>query len=267
MQKVYKLYKDNQDRLMQEIANIMLKYDIKEEYLKLSDIDKQKLNKTLTNEVLPLIQGETDETKKAINNLLSNYARDEYLFNSFLLSIGLDFKLKMITDKELKKIINSKVQGELWSSRLWSNKNKLQKELRKEIFDFLNGKTSVNSIYKRLEDLFKRNRYETKRLTETELARVMQEANNKFGENHNVDWQMFSATLDMKTSKICRSYDGKKFRIDDKSKPVPPLHPNCRSCLINIPSADYEPRTRYDNEKKEIVPYITYEEWKADKGL
>ncbi|MEG1314066.1 MAG: minor capsid protein, partial [Bacilli bacterium] len=75
------------------------------------------------------------------------------------------------------------------------------------------------------------------------------------------------ATLDNKTSKICRSYDGKVFDIDDINKPIPPLHPFCRSCLINIPFDNWQPKKRKDNETKEIIDYVDYDKWKSDKGI
>jgi len=46
-----------------------------------------------------------------------------------------------------------------------------------------------------------------------------------------IDWVVFSAVLDARTTEICMSLDGKKFR-PDKPHPTPPLHPNCRSTLI-----------------------------------
>jgi len=40
----------------------------------------------------------------------------------------------------------------------------------------------------------------------------------------------FMATLDGRTSKLCASLDGKRWRVIDPH-PVPPLHPNCRSIV------------------------------------
>ncbi|EPE9870611.1 minor capsid protein [Acinetobacter baumannii] len=42
------------------------------------------------------------------------------------------------------------------------------------------------------------------------------------------------ATLDGRTSKLCASLDGSVWEINDPTKRVPPLHPNCRSILVPV---------------------------------
>jgi SPP1 gp7 family putative phage head morphogenesis protein len=44
--------------------------------------------------------------------------------------------------------------------------------------------------------------------------------------------EMFVATLDSRTSPICRSNDGKRFATG--TGPIPPLHPNCRSTRVPV---------------------------------
>jgi len=48
----------------------------------------------------------------------------------------------------------------------------------------------------------------------------------------------WSATLDGRTSTICRSLDRKKWPIGEG--PTPPAHPNCRSSLIPVLDEDYD---------------------------
>ena len=77
------------------------------------------------------------------------------------------------------------------------------------------------------------------------------------------------ATLDQKTSEICRRLDGNVYSIDDKNKPIPPTgtHVCCRSCLISIPSTKWRPKKRMDNETKDHISYKKYEEWKKDNNI
>lgn len=42
------------------------------------------------------------------------------------------------------------------------------------------------------------------------------------------------ATLDLRTSPICRSLDGNIYAEDDEKKPVFPQHPNCRSIYVGL---------------------------------
>ena len=44
--------------------------------------------------------------------------------------------------------------------------------------------------------------------------------------------EVYTATLDNRTTVICASLDGQKFKVGDG--PIPPLHPNCRS--VRVPS-------------------------------
>lgn len=50
--------------------------------------------------------------------------------------------------------------------------------------------------------------------------------------DNDVDEVVFVATLDNRTTLQCSSKDGNRYKIDDASKPVPPLHFNCRSTMI-----------------------------------
>ena len=83
---------------------------------------------------------------------------------------------------------------------------------------------------------------------------------------HNIKKQLFCATLDRKTSKICQSLDGKIYDFDEVHKRIPPLHPNCRACLIDIVEG-WKPTQRMDNETKKRINYKSYKEWKNEKNI
>lgn len=54
-----------------------------------------------------------------------------------------------------------------------------------------------------------------------------------YAENDDVvDGYRWVSTLDGSTSPICRSLDGRVYKIDDKKAPRPPVHPNCRSTTV-----------------------------------
>ena len=77
------------------------------------------------------------------------------------------------------------------------------------------------------------------------------------------------ATLDQKTSDICRDLDGNVYDINDSNKPIPPekTHVGCRSCLVSIPSKEWRPKKRMDNETKEHITYANYKEWKKENNI
>ena len=259
---------DNQNSLLVEVGRILLDYDILNEYMNLTpgqikmEFDKlgELINYTFTDETIKEIENTKSFLKYVGNGTWDN--------SSYLLSLGMDFNLKKIKSKDLEKIINQAIKGKNYSDRIKGNKEKIAKILRKDIKDFLEGKTSVNDIRKKIKDLYNNNAKATKILVRNEIGRVQAGVNELWAEEYNIEWQLFDATLDGKTTEICQRYDGQVFRKDDSNKPIPNVttHICCRSCLIALPSKDYRPKTKIDNETKERIPYTNYKEWKKSKS-
>src|SRR5699024_5642704 len=113
-----------------------------------------------------------------------------------------------------------------------------------------NGEINVGEIEKRIKDKFNQNAFNTKRLTETEVARCQNQANEYFAEKHGVEKQMFIATIDDRTTEFCQEHDSLIYDINDPDNPYLPAHPLCRSCYISVVD-DWEPTIRKDNTNKE----------------
>ncbi|KYG90374.1 hypothetical protein A0U40_18230 [[Bacillus] sp. KCTC 13219] len=79
------------------------------------------------------------------------------------------------------------------------------------------------------------------------------------------DRYQFLATLDLRTSDICASLDGKKFATKDKQAGVncPPMHPNCRSTTIPVVEYDAEEvrLAKLNGTYYEVPATMTYDEW------
>lgn len=76
----------------------------------------------------------------------------------------------------------------------------------------------------------------------------------------------FMATLDNKTSVVCRELDGKIFPVKDAvpGKNYPPMHPNCRSTTVCAFDDDkVTKRVARDSSGKsyEVPSNMTYHEW------
>ena len=252
--------------ILDEIAKIMLEYNVKNEVMDISIQEKAKLKKQMNNLINDILKDEYKIEKDTITSNLINAAKDSYYSSCYIYGLGISYTLKPVKQNILNKIINKKIDGKTYSNRIWHNKNKVAKTLKKEINDFLNGKTDVNSISKNIKNRFDVNYNISDRLVRTEIAKVQCEANEVWANEHNIKKQLFCATLDRRTSKICQSLDGKVFNYDDSNKPIPPLHPNCRSCLIDMVEG-WKPKTRIDNETKQRINYKSYEEWKNKKNI
>lgn len=269
IKKLFALHKEQRDKLLQNIASIILEYKVTNEFMDLSNEEKKILNERLGNEVNETFKEQNKIEKQGMDNLLKKIAEDKFYMNCFNLALGMDFTLKKINSKALDRIIKDTVQGKNYSDRLWSNKNDLSKILQKEIKDFLEGKTSINEISKVVKNRFNQNSFNTRRLITNETARVQSEVNEQWSKDYGVEYQLFMATLDQKTSEICRALDGNVYDINDSNKPIPPekTHVGCRSCLVSIASKEWKPKKRMDNETKEHISYKNYEAWKKENNI
>lgn len=144
IKKLFALHKEQRDKLLQNIASIILEYKVTNEFMDLSYEEKIKLNEKLGNEVNENFKEQNKIEKQEMDNLLKKIAEDKFYMNCFNLALGMDFTLKKINSKALDRIVKNTVKGRNYSDRLWSNKNDLSKILQKEIKDFLEGKTSIN---------------------------------------------------------------------------------------------------------------------------
>jgi SPP1 gp7 family putative phage head morphogenesis protein len=265
--KLFNLQKDSRDKILNKVADIMLNYTVSNEVLSLNNGEKAKVNKELASLVNSLLKGEYTNEIDVVKGILTNVGINKYYSNSYLLGLGMDFDLEKVSRKAMSDIVNTKIKDELWSNRIWTNKNNVLKILKNELGSFINGDTSVNAIAKVIKDRFNVDAYCSKRLVNTETARVLEQSNDLWCQGNGIESQLFSATLDDKTSEECASLDGQVFKYDDPNKPECPLHPFCRSTLISLPNKDYRPTTRLDNNTRENIDYITYEDWKNDKDL
>lgn len=264
--KIAKLQKKSAQTILEEIAKIILEYNVTNEVMDISIHDKAELKKQMNNLINDVIKGEYESEKNVITSTLNDVAKDSYYSSCFIYQLGVSYTLKPVEQDVLDNIINTKIDGKTYSNRIWNNKNKVAKMLKKEINDFLNGKTDINTISKNIKNRFDVNYNISNRLVRTEIAKTQCEANEVWAKEHNIKKQLFCATLDKRTSKICQSLDGKIYDFDDEDKKIPPLHPNCRSCLIDIVDG-WKPKTRIDNGTKQNINYRTYSEWKNEKNI
>lgn len=264
---LYKMQKENRDHLLSEIATILLSYTIVNNIMSLGASEKKKLYSELSSSINEKFKLEINLETSTTKDILFDATTLKYSTNDYISSFGIDYHLTQVDDGIFDKIINTKIDNELWSDRLWTNKNDLAKDLKVQVKKFLKGEINVNDIEKVVKSKYNANAYNSKRLINTEVAKVQSGANEHWAKEHNIKQQLFLATLDNKTSVRCRGYDGQVFDVDDADKPIPPLHPHCRSCLVNLPGKEWKPKMRLDNETKQNINWQSYEGWNKNKNL
>lgn len=179
------------------------------------------------------------------------------------------FSFAHIDRKQIDAVISLPWSGKHYSERLWKNSRTLTKAIKEELLiDLVTGRPE-NEAVKIIANKFNQGIFETRRLVRTEAAFVSGELNAKAYEECNLRKYQFLATLDLRTSKICWSLDGKRFFLKDRrvGKNYPPMHPWCRSTTIAFISEDDLKNLKRralnpDTGQTELVPAsMTYEEW------
>ncbi|MBP3339792.1 MAG: minor capsid protein [Lachnospiraceae bacterium] len=228
-------------------------------------------------EKLENVQNAVDSLKKT-EELHTTEALKEVAESTYYKSIyevqshtGLGFSFNEWDDKLFEKLVTSKWSGKNYSSRIWANGDKLAETLKSEIIQgYVAGKTQ-DEMYKVIMDEFSTSAFNARRLVRTESCYVANEMEMQSYAECDIDRYIFIATLDLRTSELCASHDGKVYYVKDAVPGVnmPPMHPFCRSTTIEYLDEDTLKRMRRRARnpvtgKNEIVPAgMTYKDWYA----
>ena len=116
--------------ILDEIAKIILEYNVKNEVMDISIHEKAKLKKQMNNLINDILKGEYESEKDIITSTLNNVAKDSYYSSCYIYGLGVSYKLLPVKQDVLDNIINTKIDGKTYSSRIWNNKNKVAKTLK-----------------------------------------------------------------------------------------------------------------------------------------
>lgn len=111
------------------------------------------------------------------------------------------------------------------------------------IRDGMNTGISNHQIIKRLrgtkrlkyeDGLLNSSRTDIERTVRTIRSHVSNQAYLNSFKELDIQYIRFISVLDGRTSKLCAVLDGSVWKINDPTKRIPPLHPNCRSTLVPV---------------------------------
>lgn len=202
---------------------------------------------------------------------LTKLAKKVYYNNIFDIQqyAGYGFDFKLLDQKNIEKVLNSKWSGINYSQRLWKNTEKLAKAVKKEIMlNLLTGRP-LKDAAEAINNRFGAGYNESRRLIRTESCFVCNQMQRLSYENCGVEKYIYVAVLDLKTSLICRSLDKKAFPVKEATpgKNYPPMHPWCRSTTIAYISKELLHKLKQSaidpaTGKRIVVPGdMTYQEW------
>lgn len=142
-----------------------------------------------------------------------------------------------INDITLQQTLNEKwINGENFSDRIWANKERLINLLNNEIRDgFIRG-DDYRTMSKILQHRMDVGANEALRLIVTESSFALNQANKQAFIDAGIEEYEITAVLDSRTSPMCRSLNGKRFRFEDAKVGInyPPFHPWCRTTVIPL---------------------------------
>lgn len=194
-------------------------------------------------EQLDLIMQNIYKQEKAINyDFYIDIAKDAYYRSVYNIQQRADaaFSFSYVSADMIDKVVNSRWYGKNYSERIWGNVQELARKLKEELLvNFVTGRTNREAA-KEIENVFGKGASNSRRLVRTESNYVSTELNFKAYEECGIEEYQYLATLDLRTSLICRGLDGKIFSVKDKviGKNCPPMHPWCRSTTISVVDRD-----------------------------
>lgn len=169
--------------------------------------------------------------------LLKGVYKDTYYRNIYEVhkGLGIGVNFSKLDNRATDKVMSEPWHGGNYSSRIWDNKEKLAMELQTNLTQaFIRG-DSIDKTSKVIAERMGVARSRAITLVNTESAYITSKATfDSYSGSGVVKQYEILATLDLHTSKICRSMDGKVFKVSEKEIGVnaPPFHPRCRTTTV-----------------------------------
>lgn len=244
---------------MQELENASSKFHISR--LEALQIQTQ-------NSLETMFAQQAGTMKKALSDVYaSGYYHTAYAVQQ---GFGLGWDIAGLDQAQIEKVLSKPwaVDGYNFSTRIWNNKTKLigevHNELSKNLLTGADPQKAIDSLAKKMGT----SKSNAGRLVMTEQAYFGSAAQKDCFNDLDVEEYEIVATLDSHTSDICRSLDGKVFKMSDYKPGVtaPPFHVYCRSTTAPHFKENFDAGERAargaDGKTYYVPDDVTYSEWK-----
>lgn len=244
---------------MQELENASSKFHISR--LEALQIQTQ-------NNLETMFAQQMGTMKKALSDVYaSGYYHTAYAVQQ---GFGLGWDIAGLDQAQIEKVLSKPwaVDGYNFSTRIWNSKTKLigevHNELSKNLLTGADPQKAIDSLAKKMGT----SKSNAGRLVMTEQAYFSSAAQKDCFNDLDVEEYEIVATLDSHTSDICRSLDGKVFKMSDYKPGVtaPPFHVYCRSTTAPHFKENFDAGERAargaDGKTYYVPDDVTYSEWK-----
>lgn len=189
--------------------------------------------------------------------------------------VGFGSGFNRLSTNQIMAAITTNWSGKNYSERIWGeHRQSLARRVNRIITTGMITGRSNKEMRQQLEKEMDIGTYNARRLIRTESCYVTGQAHMRAYKQNGTKKYRYFATLDLKTSEICRELDGKVFDVKKAQVCVnyPPMHPHCRSRTApEVSDAELDEisgtgtRTARDHEGNSYtVPAdMTYKDWYA----
>lgn len=181
---------------------------------------------------------------------------------------GFHQEFAQINTRTIDELIRYPFNGADFSTRIWKQKAHMLQKLNESITTMLVQGRNPQTLARDFAKMFGTKEYEAYRLLHTEGSFIMEQGTLSAYKEDGVEKYQILATLDHRTSNICRGKDGDIHDLDKTITGVnyPPFHPFCRTTTVPYyEDSDYKDDKRAargkDGKTYKVPASMTYKEW------
>ena len=204
-------------------------------------------------------EGGIEKFKEIYKNSYYNTLYNIDVFNGF------HTEFSILNIRDIEALIEYPFNGANYSSRLWKQKDHMITKLKENITTMLVQGKNPSTLSNDFSKIFKTKEFEAYRLLHTEGSFIIEQGTLAAYKEDGVEEYQILATLDMKTSDICREQDSKIYKIDKyvTGDTAPPFHPFCRTTTVPYYGEDEGERAARDEEGKtyKVPSNMSYTQW------
>lgn len=203
-------------------------------------------------------------------SMLKDLYTDTYYRNWYSADVytGFHFQFAQVEPLTVETLINYPFNGANYSDRLWKQKDFLLQQLNESITTMIVQGKNPSTLKGEFAKKFKAREYDAYRLLHTDGSFIIEQSTLASYKESGVEKYENFATLDMKTSDICRDIDGSVYLVSEAVTGInyPPFHPFCRTTTVpRYDDIDYSNSTRVARDKEgkayKVPGDMTFNEW------
>ena len=214
----------------------------------------------------------------ALDSVMRSVYTDGYYHTAYEIhkGLGVGWEFAALDERTISKVIKTPwaADGKNFSERVWDNRRKLVSELNKALTqNIILGQDPQKAIRTKAKKM-NTSKVNAGKLVMTEKAFFSSVAQGDCFRELDVEQYEIVATLDFKTSPLCRDMDGQHFPMSQYEAGVtaPPFHVYCRTTTVPYFEDDIETigkrAARGKDGKTYYVPAnMTYREWEKTLGI